>query len=48
MHIALSFEDFYDIYQRLSKNNELHTEIINDKFFFCADLDNNLIEIKKG
>jgi catechol 2,3-dioxygenase-like lactoylglutathione lyase family enzyme len=47
-HLALIAHDFYDIYKKLSENNELHTEIIDDKFFFCVDYDGNLIEIKKG
>lgn len=47
-HISINVEDVKLYYKKLiSQKATLITELIDDRFFFCCDPDNTLIEIRQ-
>jgi catechol 2,3-dioxygenase-like lactoylglutathione lyase family enzyme len=48
-HLALDVDDVTVCYERLrSAGAQLITEIIGGRFFFCADPDGTLLEVRQG
>lgn len=46
-HLALSVNNIQESYNQLKNNAQDLTEIIDSRFFFCKDIDGNLLEIRQ-
>ena len=48
-HIAIGVSDVAELFNRMKSDNvKLITDLIDNKFFFCKDPDDTLIEIKSN